>query len=196
LAFAAQPFFGFHCFTIAANNGIQAMKKIVLTGPESSGKTTLAAQLAAHFGTVWVPEFARQYLADLGRPYTPDDLLAIAKGQMALEDEMVAKAANGLLFFDTSLEVIKIWSEVRFGFCHPETLAAHQQRLPDHYLLCLPDLPWASDPQRENPADRDLLLEHYRREMRAHKVPFSQVWGINEERFDNAISAISSFINN
>jgi nicotinamide riboside kinase len=170
------------------------MKKIVLTGPESSGKTTLAAHLAAHFGTVWVPEFARQYLADLDRPYTADDLLTIAKGQMALEDEMAAKATNGLLFFDTSLEVISVWSEVRFGFCHPETLAAHQQRLPDHYLLCLPDLPWAPDPQRENPVDREVLLEIYRRELRTHNVPFSQVWGIGEERLANAITAVSEFL--
>lgn len=165
------------------------MKKIVLTGPESSGKTTLAARLADHFGTVWVPEFARQYLVDLGRPYTFDDLLEIAKGQAALEDELAAQA-NGVLFLDTSLEVLKIWSEVRFGHYHPDLLTLLQQRLPDHYLLCLPDLPWTFDPQRENPNDRDVLLDIYRQELMALGVPFSQVWGIGEERFENALAAL------
>ncbi len=170
------------------------MKKIVLTGPESSGKTTLAAQLAAHFGTVWVPEFARQYLADLGGPYTADDLLTIAKGQMALEDEMAIKAENGLIFLDTSLEVIKIWSQVRFGFFDEKIEQWHSQRLPDHYLLCFPDLPWTPDLQRENPNDRDVLLEFYRRELRKLNLPFSQVWGVGEERLTNAIMAVNEFL--
>lgn len=165
------------------------MKKIVLTGPESSGKTTLAAQLAAHFGTVWVPEFARQYLADLGRPYLFGDLMEIAKGQAALEDELAAQA-NGLLFLDTSLEVLKIWSEVRFGRCHPDLLALLQGRLPDQYLLCLPDLPWTFDPQRENPNDRDVLLHRYRTELLGLGVPFNQVWGDGAERLENALAAL------
>ncbi len=170
------------------------MKKIVLTGPESSGKTTLAAQLAANFGTVWVPEFARQYLENLGRPYVADDLLEIARGQMALEDEMAGKAKNGLVFLDTSLEVIKIWSQVRFGFCDEKIEQWHSQRFPDHYLLCLPDLPWAPDPQRENPNDRDVLLERYRKELREQNLPFNQVWGIGEERLANAIIAVNDFL--
>ncbi len=168
------------------------MKKIVLTGPESSGKTTLAAQLAGHFGTVWVPEFARQYLDGLGRPYTADDLLEIAKGQMALEDEMAGSATNGLLFLDTSLEVLKIWSEFRFGNCHPETLELMQLRLPDHYLLCLPDLSWTPDPQRENPEDREVLLDIYRREVISLGVPFSEVGGSSEVRFKNAVNMVNA----
>ena len=168
------------------------MKKIVLTGPESSGKTTLAAQLAEHFGTAWVPEFARQYLAGLGRPYTADDLLEIARGQMALEDELVGAATNGLLFLDTSLEVLKIWSEVCFDRCHPEILELLQLRLPDHYLLCLPDLPWAADPQRENPGDRDALLDIYRKELTSLGVPISEVGGSGEVRFNNALNLVNA----
>ena len=170
------------------------MKKIVLTGPESAGKTTLAEQLAAHFGTVWVPEFSRQYLESLGRPYIADDLLEIAKGQMALEDEMVSKAVNDLVFLDTSLEVIKVWSLVRFGFCNEKIEQWHSQRLPDYYLICLPDLPWTPDPHRENPNDRDMLLERYRGELREQNLPFSQVWGIGEERLTNAIIAVNEFL--
>ncbi len=163
------------------------MKKIVITGPESSGKSKLAAQLADAFGKVWVPEFARQYLDGLGRPYIADDLLEIARGQVALEDEMAAQA-NGLLFLDTSLEVVKIWSEFRFGFCHQWTLEQLRLRRPDHYLLCLPDLPWEPDPQRENPNDRDVLLGIYRRELTSLGVPFSEVRGIGEARFDKALN--------
>ena len=170
------------------------MKKIVLTGPESAGKTTLAEQLAAHFSTVWVPEFSRQYLESLGRPYAAADLLEIARGQMTIEDEMTLKASNGLVFFDTSLEVVKVWSLVRFGIRDGKIEQWRSQRLPDHYLLCLPDLPWAPDPQRENPEDRDLLLERYRKELREQNLSFSQVWGIGEERLTNAIIAVNEFL--
>ncbi|MBI5916112.1 MAG: ATP-binding protein [Bacteroidetes bacterium] len=169
------------------------MQKIVLTGPESTGKTTLAGQLSAHFGTVWVPEFARQYLDALGRPYAQDDLLEIARGQVALEEEMTGQA-NGLLFFDTGLEVLKIWSEVRYGDCHPWILAQVQQRRADHYLLCLPDLPWAFDPQRENPDDRTVLLELYRRELAALGADFTEVHGQGDGRFQNALEAVKNFI--
>lgn len=171
------------------------MKKIVLTGPESSGKTTLAAQLAEHFGTVWVPEFSRQYLAQIKRPYEELDLLEMARRQAALEDEMAAQARNGLLFLDTSLEVLKIWSKVRFGGCHPWILGEMSARLPDLYLLCLPDLPWEPDPLRENPDDRDMLLGIYRREINALGVPCSEVKGSGKERFENAVKAVNRHLN-
>ncbi len=170
------------------------MKKIVITGPESSGKSKLAAQLADAFGKVWVPEFARQYLDDLDRPYIADDLLEIARGQVALEDKMAAHA-NGALFLDTSLEVVKIWSEFRFGFCHQWTLEQLRLRRPDHYLLCLPDLPWEPDPQRENPNDRDTLLGIYRRELTSLGVTFSEVWGHGELRFRNAENIVRTILN-
>ena len=172
------------------------MKKIVLTGPESSGKTILAAQLAGHFGTVWVPEFARQYLDGIDRPYTAADLRAIALGQVALEDEMTAFASNGLLFLDTSLEVVKVWLEFRFGYCHHDTLDLLHERLPDFYLLCHPDLPWAADPQRENPDDRDVLLDIYRRELTSLGVAFGEVAGEGAGRFENALNVLNCFFKN
>ena len=94
------------------------MKKIIITGPESSGKTTLAKALAAHFKTVSVPEFAREYIDQLGRPYVESDLLEIAKGQLRLENEM-AKRASNFLFCDTDLITIKIWALDKFGKCDP-----------------------------------------------------------------------------
>jgi nicotinamide riboside kinase len=95
------------------------MQKIIITGPESTGKTTLAQQLAQHYQTVWVPEYSRDYIAQLNRSYEEDDLLEIAKGQVRREDEMVAKHTPDLLICDTSLLVIKVWSKVKYQRCHP-----------------------------------------------------------------------------
>ncbi|MBI1227448.1 MAG: AAA family ATPase [Bacteroidetes bacterium] len=170
-------------------------KKIVLTGPESSGKTTLAIQLAEAFETQWVPEFARQYLNHLDRPYVAADLLEIARGQVALEDEMTWQA-DDLLFLDTSLEVLKIWSEVRFGGCDPWILEQLQLRSHDHYLLCLPDLPWVPDTQRENPDNRDMLLGIYRRELTSLGAGFTEINGNGTQRFQNAQNAVFAFLKN
>jgi NadR type nicotinamide-nucleotide adenylyltransferase len=169
------------------------MLKIVVTGPESSGKTTLARQLASHFRTIWVPEFARTYIDGLGRPYREADLLEIAEGQIALEDEMAAKA-DSLLFFDTSLEVIKIWAEFRYGRCHPRVLEQLEKRRHDLYLLCAPDLPWAFDPQRENPDDRHLLFRLYQGVLTGLQVNFQEISGTGETRMARAISAVSEVL--
>lgn len=136
------------------------MIKIVITGPESTGKTTLSAALTAHYHARWVPEYSREYLEVRGPLYTEADLLEIAKGQVHREDQAIADG-GALLFFDTSLEVIKVWSEVRFRRCHPWIEGQLQRRRPDGYLLCRPDLPWQYDPLRENPHDRHLLYERY-----------------------------------
>jgi NadR type nicotinamide-nucleotide adenylyltransferase len=169
------------------------MLTITLTGPESTGKTTLAAQLAGHFHTVWVPEFARSYLNELGRPYQQSDLLEIASGQVALEEDFRLKA-NELLFLDTSLEVVKIWSEFRYGSCHPWILEQWQQRRHDLYLLCLPDVPWAFDPQRENPGDREVLLEIYRRELTTLGVSYFELSGLGVGRFHTAVKVVEIFL--
>ena len=169
------------------------MKKIILTGPESSGKTTMAADLAAHFGAEWLPEFARQYLGDLGRGYQQSDLLKIAQGQLALEDELASRSA-GFCFLDTSLEVIKIWSEIRFGQCDPWILEKMQARKGDFYLLCQPDLPWAFDPLRENPDDRWMLFDLYRHELRALAVDFAELNGHGTDRLHQAISLVERFL--
>jgi NadR type nicotinamide-nucleotide adenylyltransferase len=171
------------------------MLKIVLTGPESTGKTTLAQQLAGHFGTVWVPEFARSFLDGLGRPYGQNDLLEMAQGQVAQEDNFLKKA-NGLLILDTSLEVLKIWSEFRYGHCHPWILEQWQKRRHDLYLLCRPDVPWVFDPLRENPDDREVLFEIYRKELAALGAEFFELAGLGDERFQNAVSVVSNFIKN
>lgn len=168
-------------------------KKIVITGPESSGKTTLAEQLSAWFGMPWVPEFSREYLSQLGRSYQPADLLAIAEGQILAETRALA-LGTAFLFFDTSLEVLKIWSDVRYGSCDPFILEKLDARKPDLYLLCHPDLPWQPDPLRENPDDRYVLLEKYRALLAETKVCTVELEGMGEVRTARAVAAISWFL--
>jgi nicotinamide riboside kinase len=94
------------------------MRKIVIIGPESTGKSTLCQQLAAYYNTVWCPEFAREYLSEKGMDYNYEDLLNIAHGQIELEDSMMQEARNGYYFIDTDMYVMKVWCEVAFEDCH------------------------------------------------------------------------------
>ena len=169
------------------------MIKIVLTGPESTGKTTLGESLAAYFKTRCVPEFSRIYLETLDRPYAQHDLLEIARGQVSLEIEYEKKAGD-LLFLDTSLEVIKIWSLFRYGQCHPWIEEQLSRRRHDLYLLCTPDIPWAPDPLRENPKDRNLLFDIYRRELQKMGRDFLILYGLGATRLEQAASQIEEYI--
>lgn len=123
----------------------------MITGPESTGKSTVAQALATHFDTVFVPEYAREYLNSLGREYNYDDLLLIAKGQVALEDKLSKQAKNNLLFCDTDLLVIMVWCEHKFGKCHPWILEQLAIREYDFYFLTNIDFPWVVDILREHP---------------------------------------------
>ena len=127
------------------------MKRIVVIGPESTGKSTLCQQLAEHYKTVWCPEFAREYLLENGMNYSFDDLLKIAHGQLELEDTMQILAKNNLYFIDTDMYVMKVWCEVAFEQCHTWILKQIAQRKYDFYLLCNVDLPWQADELREYP---------------------------------------------
>jgi NadR type nicotinamide-nucleotide adenylyltransferase len=169
--------------------------KIATTGPESTGKTTLCQQLAQHYGTVWVPEFARGYLGSLGRAYVEDDLLEIALGQARAESEALPFAQR-LLFCDTDFVVLKIWSEHKYGHCHPRIEEMAQR--PDHalHLLCAPDLPWAFDPLRENPLDRELLFGKYLAALRGLRKPFALVSGEGGGRLASAIRALGPLLDN
>jgi NadR type nicotinamide-nucleotide adenylyltransferase len=125
-------------------------KRILILGPESTGKSTLAEDLASYFEEPWVPEFAREYLKRIDRPYIYEDLLEIGKGQVALEDRL-ADEAKRFLFVDTDLRVIKVWSEYRFGKSDPWVDKGIAERYYDLILLTDTDLPWAPDPLREYP---------------------------------------------
>lgn len=171
------------------------MRRISLTGPESAGKSTLAAQLAAHYGTAWVPEYARQYLEANGAAYTLADLAAIAQGQLAAEDAAASRAA-GLLFCDTDLLVVKVWAENAFGTCPAWVLAALARPRYALTLLLAPDLPWAPDPLREHPdpAQRWHFYALYRQELVARGWPFAEVSGPADDRLTQAVAAIEAHL--
>ena len=168
---------------------VKKLLRIAVTGPESTGKSMLTQQLAEHFGTSWVPEFAREYIDRLGRPYAEEDILEIAKGQLEREERQAARATD-VLFCDTELTVTRIWSEVKYGRCHPWILEKIREHPYDLYLLCDIDLPWEDDPQREHPHLREHLFSLYRNELAGRGSPYEVVSGAGSERLENAIRAI------
>ncbi|MBL7683949.1 MAG: ATP-binding protein [Flavipsychrobacter sp.] len=167
------------------------MKKIVVIGPESTGKSTLSKSLAEQLHTVWVPEFARTFLENLGREYTESDLLEIAKGQIAAEDVAIA-TADKYLVCDTDLYVIKVWSEAKFGRCHPWILEQIAQREYDLYLLAYIDTEWQDDPLREHPLpqERQYFYNIYRDIVIQSGVNWMDVRGNEQERLQLAVNAI------
>jgi NadR type nicotinamide-nucleotide adenylyltransferase len=170
------------------NNGII---KIAITGPESTGKTTLTKTLAEYFKTTWAEEYAREYLNNLGRDYVFNDLEEIAKGQIR-NMENAATQANKVYFSDTELLVIKIWSIYKYGVCSKFILENLKKQDIDLYLLTYPDLEWEYDPLRELPSDemRMELFYIYKEELEEYGFNFEIIKGQGKERFDNALKAI------
>jgi nicotinamide riboside kinase len=229
---------------------MQPLKKIVVIGPESTGKSTLCEGLAAHYDTDWVPEYAREYLLANGMDYRYEDLLTIAKGQVALEEakaemvmrkpgagagmrgaagagtneaagdagvtDMVGAVRMGrrgntddesgegmrrvpgapLLFVDTDLYVMKVWSEFVFGRCDPWILEQIAIRRYDAYLLCRTDLPWVKDALREYPdlVNREKLFHIYRDCLVNQSTPWAEIGGSAGERLGVAIAAVERLI--
>ena len=195
------------------------VKKIVILGPESTGKSTLCELLAQYFGTQWCPEFAREYLMTNGKEYDFDDLLTIAKGQLALEDEYSAMVNNQwlkvdgskwvnaqtlstssnppLLFIDTDMYVMKVWAEYVFNKCHQFILNEIVSREYDLYILCDVDLPWVKDELREYPdeANRKELYYIYKDLLTNQHVPWVGIHGNYEERVQSAIDAVKQLVN-
>jgi NadR type nicotinamide-nucleotide adenylyltransferase len=180
------------------------LKKIVILGPESTGKSTLCHQLANHYQTLWCPEFAREYLLKNGTNYSFDDLAIIAKGQINLEknyelritqDELNSKfkIQNSKLFIDTNMYVMKVWCEFVFGKCHQFIEDEIINRKYDLYLLTNIDLPWVEDELREYPNEktRQELFEMYKNLLENQTIPWQVINGTNEERLQNAIIAIN-----
>ena len=169
------------------------LKKIVVIGPESTGKSTLCQQLAEYYHTSWVPEYAREFLLAHGTDYSYEDLLEIAKGQIALEDSII-KSAEGLVFIDTDMFVMKVWCEFVFDDCHPWIIDQLNKRKYDLYLLCDVDLPWVQDELREYPdlESRQLLYNRYLKLMNEQQTPWIHIHGTYEERLQIAIQAIDS----
>jgi nicotinamide riboside kinase len=196
------------------------LKKIVVIGPESTGKSTLCDLLATHFQTKWVPEFAREYLLTNGKAYTYNDLLTIAKGQITLEDKIVEGLTVDILqltekniiinrssnishltsytplFIDTDMYVMKVWCEYVFNNCHQWIIDQVSLRKYDLYLLCNTDLPWTKDELREYPdlETREKLFRMYKDIMINQSTPWAEIKGENEERIQSAIEAVNRLI--
>ena len=169
------------------------MRKIVIIGPESTGKSTLSTQLAAHYHTVWCPEYARDYLLKHGKEYTYDDLLTIAKGQLSLEEEL-SKKANQYYFIDTNMYVMKVWCEVVYNNCHRWILNQIATRQYDLYLLCDVDLPWVQDELREYPDlhRRRQLFKMYKDLLIHDGTPWITISGSEGQRLQIAIQQIDA----
>ena len=167
--------------------------KVIITGPESTGKSRLTKALAKHYNIPFAKEYARYYLEQTNGEYHQDDLLEIAKGQMDLEDK-VSSGSDGIVLCDTGLEVIRIWSEWKYNNCDPQILKDSFARQPDLYLLLKPDIPWMPDKLRENPNDRDELYQNFKAvlsEYDSRVIEISDYW---ENRLHTSIAAIDRLL--
>lgn len=171
---------------------MQKIKRISITGPESTGKSRLAKELSEYYNTRWVPEFAREYLNKINRPYTFDDILEIARKQLQKEDELITKA-NDYLFCDTDITVTKIWCEYKYHKCHTWIEEQFNNHKYDLFLLCDTDLPWEYDPQRENANERNELFELYSKTLETANYPFVIIRGTEGTRTQNAIDAVENY---
>lgn len=169
--------------------------KIVITGPESVGKSTLTKDLAEHFSVPYISELARTYISQLNRHYTKDDVLEIARLQIQTENEM-CESGCGLFFLDTDLVVTKIWLEHVYGECPDWIDEALMKNKADFHLLCYYDLPWVFDPVRENRDLRPYLFDRYESVIKALEIDYGIVKGIGADRFNAALKLIQQKIDN
>lgn len=181
-----------------------ALKKIVVIGPESTGKSTLCGYLADYYKTLWCPEFAREYLLENGTAYTVDDLITIAKGQLAAEQKHIDALQSqtdqtGIikpLIIDTDMYVMKVWAEYVFGTCPIFILDEINKRHYDLYLLCKPDIPWVKDALREYPDEkpRQELFQIYKDILINQQTPWIEISGGFEARNQKAVAAIEAVL--
>jgi len=173
--------------------------KVVLFGPESTGKTTISEQLARYYNTVWVPEYAREYLQnkwnDERKTCEPHDLLPIAEGQMRLENSLASKATE-LLICDTDLLETKVYSEAYYvGNCDPTLEKYALQNKYDLYLLTNIDIPWVGDDLRDKPNERQRMFNYFKEALEKYNRNFVILSGDKKTRLQTAIKHINQLLN-
>lgn len=167
--------------------------RIVVTGSECTGKTTLARRLAEFFGVGWVPEFAREYAAEVDRPLTAGDVASIARGHLARADAALARAARSMhpmVIFDTDLVSTTVYAEHYYGSCPTWISESAKLRLAELYLLADIDVPWVADGIRDQPQARRIVHRRFVRRLEAIGASMLAVRGLGETRFQNALSAV------
>ena len=174
--------------------GSSEIIKIALFGPESTGKTTLAIQLAEHFKTAWAPEFARDYLQEKweksGEICDVNDMLPIAYGQTKLENDSLS-VANKFLFCDTNLLVTKVFSEVYYNYCDPQLEKAALKHEYDLFFLTNIDVPWEKDDLRDKPEGRESVFAVFKRTLIDNNKPFITLSGDKDLRLNKAICIVN-----
>ncbi len=165
------------------------INKIVITGPECCGKTTLANSLSKVYKCNVVKEFARKYLEKSNGHYNYEDLLKIAKGQFK-EEKKMESLEKKILICDTAIHTIKIWSLEKYNKCDPWIIKKRENY--NHYLLCSPEIPWEADPLRENPKDRKRIFQIYLEELK--NKPMTIISGTQSERIKQAQKLINTYI--
>ncbi|MBC7743857.1 MAG: ATP-binding protein [Flavobacterium sp.] len=170
-----------------------SIKKIAVVGPESTGKSTICQQLAEHYNTVWVPEYAREYCFNLTAPCTWEDEINMFNGQLAVE-KLLLPDANKILICDTTFITVKIWCDYIFGRSPQEVLEMLPQHPYDYYLLMDIDLPWQEDPLRDFPDLREHFMAVWHRELKALNTHYTVICGSNIQRLENAVLAVDGFL--
>ena len=162
------------------------MIKVAITGPESSGKTTLSQSLSDHFKVGYIPEFARTYLEQTNGIYTQANLDEMAKGQLT----SIESSPHSITICDSDFSVLEIWSSYKYGNVSELINEFVKKDIFDLHILCSPDIPWEEDPQRENPNNRDELFELYKQSLITHNKYFIVVSGDHTNRMEKSLKNI------
>jgi NadR type nicotinamide-nucleotide adenylyltransferase len=171
----------------------ERVRRVTVTGSESTGKTWLAQRLARHFQTICVGEFAREYVVYKAAPLDASDVEPIARGQLKSEEDALCRARD-LIILDTDLVSTVVYAKHYYGTCPPWVERSARERLADLYLLCDVDVPWVPDAARDRPEARREIHASFAGHLERYRAHYAQVRGTWEEREAGAVNAIESLL--